>query len=119
MTAGFASATSASAASMSSGSPSTTGPGRPDSATWIGAAHVLRDALGIADDGDPFHERAEQALGLDLLERLAVLGVGGGQAEEQDHRRRILLRDMQPAMALARPGPRVTKQRPGVPVSLP
>ena len=52
---------SQSAASMSSGRPSTTGT-RPAGAGHVeGVAHVLGDALGLADDGRPFHERGRAA----------------------------------------------------------
>jgi hypothetical protein len=37
-------------------------------------------------------------------------------ADEQDHRLRILERDMDPMLALVAPGPRVTKATPGRPV---
>jgi hypothetical protein len=80
--------------SMSSGSVSTTGPGRPDVATE-GAGDEFGDAGGIVDLAHPFGEFGEGAAELDLLEGLALAGVALDLADEQDHRDRILPGDVQ------------------------
>ena len=62
---------------------------------------------------------AEEGLVVDFLEGLALAHAALDLADEQDHRRRILGGDMDAVLALVAPGPRVTKQMPGLPVSLP
>ena len=104
---------------MSSGSASTTGPGRPAQRGREGARDVLRDAVGAVDLRDPFRHRPEHAPVVDLLERLALLLVGSDLADEQDQRRRVLERGVHADGGVRRAGPRVTKQMPGRPVSLP
>jgi hypothetical protein len=64
-----------------------------------GVADVLGDALGLADDGRPFDERG--------MPTNVTIGVESCRAT------------CSPLMALAAPGPRVTKQMPGSPVILP
>ena len=90
---------------MSSGSASTTGPGRPAVATRqaratysgirrassIRAAHL---AIGAEEGGE-----------VDFLEALAVAVAARDVADEQDHRGRILERDMDPAAGVGRAGP--------------
>ena len=83
-----------------------------------GVAHVLGDALGLADHRRPLHERGEQLLDLDLLERLAVLVPERRQADERTIGVESCCATCSPAMALAAPGPRVTKQMPGSPGDL-
>ena len=70
-----------------------------------GTAHVFGDALGLPDHRRPLHERGEQALDLDLLERLAVLVLARRHADEQHHGRGILLGHVQPAHGVGGAGP--------------
>ena len=88
-------------------------------ATWKARETSSGSARRIVDLGDPFGERAEHRAVVDLLERLALAHAARDLADEQDHRRRILLGDVDAGEALVAPGPRVTKQMPGRPVSLP
>ena len=67
--------------------------------------HVLRDAIGAVDLRDPLRQRAEHPPEVDLLERLALLLVGGDLADEQDQRRRVLERGVHADRRLRRPGP--------------
>src|SRR5580765_6646671 len=60
-------------------------------------AHILGDALGLADDGRPLHQRGEELLDLDLLERLAILVPARWHADKRQHWGRVLPGDMQPA----------------------
>ena len=60
----------------------------------IGARDILGDAPGVVDPGGPFRNRRELRREVDLLERLAVAGAAIDVADEQDHRLRGLLRDM-------------------------
>ena len=80
--------------SMSSGSTSTTGPGRPCSAVWKARADVLGQAVGVVHLADPLgHAQragAEHLAVVEFLERLAVALVAGHLADEQDHRRGVL-----------------------------
>ena len=69
-----------------------TGPARGGDAE--GAGHILRHARRIVDLGCPFGDRAEHGAVVDFLKRFAVGGVAGDLAHQQDHRRAILLRDM-------------------------
>ena len=85
-----------------------------------GARDELREARRIVDLGHPFRDRAEHGAVVDLLECLALAHAArrsarrtGSSASES------WLRDMQAGDALVAPGPRVTKQMPGRPVSLP
>ena len=71
----------------------------------VGVAHIFGDALGLADDGGPLHEGAEQPLDLDFLKGLAVLVPARGHADEGNHGRRVLLGDVQPAHGVGGAGP--------------
>jgi hypothetical protein len=104
---------------MSSGSAITTGTGPPVAGSMEGARNDFRDARRIVDLRCPFRHRPENGAVIELLECLAVAHVAADLADEHDHRRGILARDMDPADALLAPGPRVTKQMPGRPVILP
>ena len=75
-----------------SGRPSTTGPGRPATAV-ANARHELRNARGLAHDPHPLGDRREEAFEVDLLESAALLRRGRGEADEEDHRRFVGLRD--------------------------
>ena len=91
--------------SMSSGSASTTGPGRPDIATV--KARLTYSGMRSAESmlRGPLGERREHRGEVDFLERLAVAEVAAHVADEEDHRRRVLERrvhaDARPAW---RPG---------------
>jgi hypothetical protein len=87
----------------------------------VGAVDVFGNARGVDDLADELGGEAEHLLVVDFLEALAVDRARAVDlADEQDHRRRILGRAMcRPGDALVAPGPRVTKQMPGLPVSLP
>ena len=109
---------------MSSGSTSTTGPGPALQRGVEGARDVLGQAVGVVHLADPLRhaERAgaEHLPVVDFLEGLAVALVAGHLADEQDHRRASPgRRCAAPTLALVAPGPRVTKQMPGRPLSLP
>jgi hypothetical protein len=85
-----------------------------------GPGEDLRDARGVVDLHRPLGDAAEHLPVIDLLERLAIPHPPGDLADEQDHRRRILAGDVHAGgRRWWRPGPRVTKQMPGRPVSLP
>ena len=114
-----ASATSTPPASMSSGSASTTGPGPPGARGREGARDVLGDAVGAVDLRDPLRHRPEHAPVVDLLERLALLLVGGDLPDEQ-HRAASSpgTRCGRRPTACVAPGPRVTRQTPGPPGEL-
>ena len=56
-----------------------------------GARHDFRNARRIVDLGRPFRHRAEHGAVVEFLERLALAHVARDLADEQDHRRRILL----------------------------
>ncbi len=90
---GSASAHSAGSRSMSSGSASTTGPGRPDGRAWKARLMNSGMRLGVVDLRHPFGELAEHAAVVELLERLA-LERRAPPGRQQDQRRRILDRDV-------------------------
>ena len=56
-----------------------------------GARDVFGDAVGAVDLRDPLGHLAVHAAVVDLLERLAVHEVEADLADEQDHRRRVLV----------------------------
>ena len=60
-----------------------------------GPRHQLGDAGRIVDLGRPLGDRAEHRAVVELLERLALAHFTRDLADEQDHRRRILARDVQ------------------------
>ena len=57
-----------------------------------GAGDDLGDAVGVVDLGRPLGQRAEGGAVVDLLEGLAAAHRPGDLADEEDHRRRVLLR---------------------------
>ena len=59
-----------------------------------GARNEFGNAGGIVDLADPFGEFGEGAAELHLLESLALAGIALDLADEQDHRHRILPRDV-------------------------
>ena len=100
-----ASAASLTAASMSSGSASTTGPGPARAGGRVGARDQLGDAVGAVDLRHPLRERPEHPPVVDLLERLTLLLNGRHLADEQDHRRRVLERRVHADRRLRRAWP--------------
>ena len=87
-------AQSAGSVSMSSGSASTTGPGRPEVAVWKARATSSGQARRVVDLGHPLGDVAEHLAVVDLLERLAAAHRARDLADQQDHRRRVLARDV-------------------------
>ena len=59
-----------------------------------GARDQLRDPRRIVDLGDPLGDVAEHLAVVDLLERLAAAHLARDLADQQDHRRRVLARDV-------------------------
>jgi hypothetical protein len=114
-----ASAQSARADSMSSGTAKTTGPGRPDIAIRYACATYsgIRSARSIC--AAHFATAAEHAPVVDLLECLAIDHVAPNLPDEQDHRRRILRRSVDADTGVRRTRTRVTNAMPGRPVNLP
>ena len=105
---------------MSSGSASTTGPGRPAVATRNAreTSSGMRSALSIC--ATHLAIGAEHAAVVDLLEGLALDHL----ARRPGRSSRIIGVESwnavcMPTAAFVAPGPRVTKQMPGRPVSLP
>ena len=90
--------------SMSSGSASTTGPGTAAGGDLEGARHVFGDAVGAVDLRHPFGHLAVHAPVVDFLERFAVDEVVADLADEQDHRRRILVRRVHADRGVGRAG---------------
>ena len=68
--------------------------GAPGAGEVEGAGDVFGDALGLVDLGHPLGQPAEHLAVVDLLERLAVAVGPGDLADEQDHRGRVLLGDV-------------------------
>ena len=66
--------------------------------------HQFRDAGGVVDLGHPFGERAEHAAVVDLLEAVAVRFLERDLADEEQHGRAVLLRDMDADAAVAGAG---------------
>ena len=87
---------------MSSGSASTTGPGRPFSARWKAwlTSSGMRRASSIWVD--PLGHLAEHVAVVDLLERLAVGRLARHLPDQQDHGRRILEAGMQSDAGIGR-----------------
>ena len=69
-------------------------PGPPRHGQIKGAGDILGDAVGLVDFRHPFRKPAEHLAVIDLLKGFAVAVGPGDLADEQDHRRRILLGDM-------------------------
>ena len=59
-----------------------------------GARDQFRNARGIVDLGRPFGDRAEHRAVVEFLERLALAHMAPDLADEHDHRRGILARDV-------------------------
>ncbi len=98
--------TSTCSTSMSSGSASTTGPGRPDVAVWKARADVApASASASIDLADPLRHRPEHLAVVDLLERLATELSPPDLADQQDHRRRVLERGVDAARRVRRARP--------------
>ena len=70
-----------------------------------GARDDLGDARRIVDLGRPFGHGAEHRAVVELLERLALAHVARDLADEQDHRRRILLGDVDAGRGVGGAGP--------------
>ena len=90
--------------SMSSGSASTTGPGPAGDRGGIGAGDIFGDARRVVDPRGPFGDRAEERREIDFLEPLAVAHRAVDVADEQDHRLRILERDVDADAGVGRAG---------------
>ena len=93
-------------ASMSSGSASTTGPGRPCIAVWKARATYSGSRSASCTSADPLGEAeragAEHLPVVDLLERLAVALLARHLADEHDQRRRVLERGVDADRGVAR-----------------
>ena len=89
-----ASATVAISVSTSSGSETTTGPGRPLRRDPEGTRHDLGNARGLVDLDGPFRHGAEHGLVIELLEGLALAHAALDLADEDDQRGGILHRDV-------------------------
>ena len=70
-----------------------------------GARDYFGNARGIVDFGRPFGESAEHCAIVDLLKRLTPAHVARDLADEQDHRRRILLRNVNAGRRVGRARP--------------
>ena len=70
-----------------------------------GPRDELGDAGGIVDLGRPFGDRSEHRAIVELLEGLALAHFTCNLADEQDHRRGILARDVQPRRRVGGAGP--------------
>ena len=105
---------------MSSGSASTTGPGRPEVAVWKARATSSGSRAGSSTSVDPLGDVAEHLAVVDLLERLAAAHRARDLADQAGSSGVESWRAMwTPWQALVAPGPRVTIAMPGRPVSLP
>ena len=71
----------------------------------VGTRHIFGDAPRVVDPRRPFGDRREQGGEVDLLESLPVAVAASDVADEQDHRSRILERDMDSAAGVGRPRP--------------
>ncbi len=69
-----------------------------------GVAHVLGHAVGAVDLRDPFRHLAVHAAVVDFLERLALDEIVADLADEQDQRRRILVRGVHADRGVGRAG---------------
>ena len=108
------------AVSTSSGSATTTGPGRPVCGDGEGAGDDLGDAVGVLDLGRPLGERRRRRRGSRPpgTPRARASPVATWPTKRiigEESCRAVCT----PIAALVAPGPRVTKQMPGRPVSLP
>ena len=80
--------------STSSGRANTTGPLRPDMATWKAWETYSGKARRVLDLSHPFGDGPEHGAVVDLLERLAIDHRTPDLADQQHHRGRILKRRM-------------------------
>ena len=103
--AGGASPTVTTSVSMSSGSASATGPGRPGARGPERLLQELGQALGAVDLRDPLAELRQEAAVVDLLERLAIQHPAPDLADQHHERGRVLEGDVQPRRAVGRAGP--------------
>ena len=69
-------------------------PGASGDRGGIGPGDIFGDAIGGIDPRGPLGNRAEEGSEIDFLEAFAVAHLAVHIADEQDHRLRILLRDM-------------------------
>ena len=70
-----------------------------------GARDQFGNAAGIVDLDHPFRDRTEEGAEIDLLEGFAVLYPARHLADEQDHRYRILCRNVDAGRGIGRAGP--------------
>ena len=70
-----------------------------------GARNQFGHASGIVDLDHPFRHAAEETAEVDLLEGVALARVAADLADEQQHRRGILLRDVDAGRGIARARP--------------
>ncbi len=80
-------------------------PGPPARRGRPGARDIFGDAPRVLDPARPFGERGEHRGEIDFLERLAIARAAIDVADEQDHRHRILHRDMDADARVGRAGP--------------
>ena len=117
--AAFASAACAVADSMSSGNPSTTGPGRPFLAVW--KARLMYSGMRLVSRMTAAHFTNEEKSCLVSISwnasRSSCSAPGNPSSMIMGVESCCAM--CSPLMALAAPGPRVTKQIPGSPVNLP
>ena len=77
--------------------------GPPRDRGGIGARDIFGDALGGIDPCRPFGDRSEERREVDFLEAFAVAHFTIHIADEQNHRLRILHRDMHADAGIGRP----------------
>ena len=65
----------------------------------------LRQRVDVPDLVRPLRERREHRLEIDLLERLTAAILAGDLTDEQEHRRRVLERDVDTGRGVGRTGP--------------
>jgi hypothetical protein len=83
-----------------------------------GAVDVFGHTVGAFHLGHPFHQRAEKRAVIDLLEHAAVAMAQGHLPHEDDHRRRVMHRDVQAGTGIRRPWSARDEQHPGPPCQL-
>ena len=71
----------------------------------IGSSDIFGDSCRIVDPRGPFGERREHRCEIDFLETFAVAHAPVDIADEQDHRLRVLHRDMDADRGIRRPRP--------------
>ena len=112
-------ATSASSNSTSSGSAITTGPGRPESRRRERARDVAPGCDRRRPPAPSTSSSSRTCAGSRAPGTRRDRGGPRHLADEEDHRRRVLVGRVHAGRRVVGPGPRVTKQMPGLPVSLP